>query len=133
MYIVEIDCSKYKHDCFIATETGEVIRDTFTFDNSESDQSKNVSSANIKMKINGQVPDYVVYKTSEAGWDKKLDEMRVTIPEGQELCIGIGTVAMHLRELAKCYKEAQIALEVGKVFDEEKFFAVDDDDEGVPF
>ena len=37
----------------------------FTFDNSESDQSKNVSSANIKMKINGQVPDYVVYKTSE--------------------------------------------------------------------
>ena len=34
MYIVGIDCSKYKHDCFIATETGEVIRDTFTFDNS---------------------------------------------------------------------------------------------------
>lgn len=34
MYVVGIDCSKYKHDCFIATETGEVIRDTFTFDNS---------------------------------------------------------------------------------------------------
>ena len=34
MYFVGIDCSKYKHDCFIATETGEVIRDTFTFDNS---------------------------------------------------------------------------------------------------
>lgn len=34
MYIVGIDCSKYKHDCFIATEAGEVIRDTFTFDNS---------------------------------------------------------------------------------------------------
>ena len=34
MYIVGIDCSKYKHDCFIATETGKVIRDTFTFDNS---------------------------------------------------------------------------------------------------
>ena len=33
MYVVGIDCSKYKHDCFIATETGEVIRDTFTFDN----------------------------------------------------------------------------------------------------
>lgn len=34
MYFVGIDCSKYKHDCFIATEAGEVIRDTFTFDNS---------------------------------------------------------------------------------------------------
>ena len=34
MYIVGIDCSKYKHDCFIATEAGEVIKDTFTFDNS---------------------------------------------------------------------------------------------------
>ena len=34
MYFVGIDCSKYKHDCFIATETGTVIKDTFTFDNS---------------------------------------------------------------------------------------------------
>ncbi|WP_409969167.1 helix-turn-helix domain-containing protein [Bengtsoniella intestinalis] len=35
--------------------------------------------------------------------------------------VGIGTVAMHLRDLAKSYKEAQIAIEVGKVFDTEKF------------
>ena len=35
--------------------------------------------------------------------------------------IGIGTIAMHLRELAKSYKEAQIAIEVGKVFDTEKY------------
>lgn len=34
--------------------------------------------------------------------------------------IGIGTVASHLRELADCYKEAQVAIEVGKVFDTEK-------------
>ena len=34
--------------------------------------------------------------------------------------IGIGTVAMHLRELADSYKEAQTAIEVGKVFDTEK-------------
>ena len=34
MHFVGIDCSKYKHDCFIATETGKVIKDTFTFDNS---------------------------------------------------------------------------------------------------
>ena len=34
--------------------------------------------------------------------------------------IGIGTVAEHLRELADSYKEAQTAIEVGKVFDNEK-------------
>ncbi len=34
--------------------------------------------------------------------------------------IGIGTVANHLRELADAYKEAQIAIEVVKVFDTDK-------------
>jgi len=34
--------------------------------------------------------------------------------------IGIGTVVSHLRELADAYKEAQTAIEVGKVFDTEK-------------
>lgn len=34
--------------------------------------------------------------------------------------IGIGTTARHLRELADRYKEAQVAIEVGKVFDTEK-------------
>lgn len=33
MYFVGIDISKYKHDCFITNEAGEVIRDLFTFDN----------------------------------------------------------------------------------------------------
>ena len=33
--------------------------------------------------------------------------------------IGIGTVCNHLRELADAYKEAQTAIEVGKVFDNE--------------
>ncbi len=34
--------------------------------------------------------------------------------------IGIGTVAEHMRELSDAYKEAQTAIEVGKVFDTEK-------------
>ena len=34
--------------------------------------------------------------------------------------IGIGTTAQHLRELADSYKEAQVAIEVGKVFDTDK-------------
>lgn len=33
MYFVGIDISKYKHDCFIATEAGEVIKEPFSFFN----------------------------------------------------------------------------------------------------
>lgn len=36
MYFIGIDIAKYKHDCFIATETGEVVRNTFTFLNDRS-------------------------------------------------------------------------------------------------
>ena len=37
-----------------------------------------------------------------------------------KVVIGIGTVAGHLRELADRYKEAQVAIEVGKIFEPEK-------------
>lgn len=33
MYLVGIDISKYKHDCFIMTKGGEVIKDSFSFTN----------------------------------------------------------------------------------------------------
>ena len=33
MYYVGIDVSKYKHDCFIVTSDGEVIRESFSFGN----------------------------------------------------------------------------------------------------
>ncbi len=33
MYLIGIDISKFKHDCFIATETGEVIHESFSFNN----------------------------------------------------------------------------------------------------
>lgn len=37
-----------------------------------------------------------------------------------KVVIGIGTVAEHLRDLADSYKEAQTAIDVGKVFDTER-------------
>ena len=58
---------------------------------------------------------------------KELNKIAATIEEalrsGSEstVVVGIGTVATHLRDLAKSYKEAQIAIEVGKVFDTEKY------------
>lgn len=33
MYLIGIDISKYKHDCLIATETGEVVHNSFSFEN----------------------------------------------------------------------------------------------------
>ena len=39
---------------------------------------------------------------------------------GVHTVIGIGTTARHLRELASRYKEAQVAIDVGKVFDDSK-------------
>ena len=35
MYLIGIDIAKYKHDCFIMNEFGQVIRDSFSFDNSQ--------------------------------------------------------------------------------------------------
>ena len=37
-----------------------------------------------------------------------------------KVVIGIGTVVGHIRELARAYKEAQMAIDVGKVFDNER-------------
>lgn len=35
MHLVGIDISKYKHDCFIMTKDGEVIKDSFSFKNTQ--------------------------------------------------------------------------------------------------
>ena len=68
----------------------------------------------------------VVKQISPNVTSEELEKMAVTMEETlkNELriktVIGIGTIAEHLRELADSYKEAQTAIEVGKVFDTEK-------------
>ena len=58
---------------------------------------------------------------------KELNKIASSVEEAlrsggeSTVVVGIGTVATHLRDLAKSYKEAQIAIEVGKVFDTEKY------------
>lgn len=71
--------------------------------------------------------DVAVVKQITAGTTgADLEKLAVSMEETlkNELRIktvtGIGTVAEHLRELADSYKEAQTAIEVGKVFDTEK-------------
>ncbi len=71
--------------------------------------------------------DIAVVKQIEPETDNEtLERMAAEIEETlkNELfvktVIGIGTIAEHLRSLADSYKEAQTAIDVGKVFDTEK-------------
>ncbi len=69
----------------------------------------------------------LIRQLSEGAGTKELNRMAASIEESlrsgndSTVVVGIGTIAMHLRDLAKSYKEAQIAIEVGKVFDTEKY------------
>ena len=69
----------------------------------------------------------LIHQLPESGGEKEVQRVAGVLEEalraGSEghVVIGIGTIAMHLRDLARSYKEAQIAIEVGKVFDTEKY------------
>lgn len=68
----------------------------------------------------------VVKQITAATTIEELEKMAASIEEtmktelGIRTVIGIGTISEHLRELADSYKEAQTAIDVGKVFDTEK-------------
>lgn len=69
----------------------------------------------------------LIRQMSEGSGIKELDKIASSVEEALRaeeeptVVVGIGTIALHLRDLAKSYKEAQIAIEVGKVFDTEKY------------
>ena len=65
-------------------------------------------------QVNGNVTAEEMEKVAQGIEEALKNELRI------KTIIGIGTVAEHLRELADSYKEAQTAIEVGKVFDTEK-------------
>ncbi len=71
--------------------------------------------------------DIVVVKTLSAQTEQEeLLELAANMEEALKTqlylktTIGIGSTAQHLRELADAYKEAQVAIEVGKVFETDK-------------
>lgn len=55
-----------------------------------------------------------LYKIAKSIEDELAQNLKIRV------LIGIGTVVPHIRDLAKAYKEAGVAIEVGKVFDTEK-------------
>ncbi len=68
----------------------------------------------------------VIKQMPEGTESKRLDKIARQIEDGlmSELdlkpVVGIGTVVTNIRDLARSYKEAQMAIEVGKVFDTER-------------
>ena len=76
--------------------------------------SINENDVAIIKQISGTVTAEDLEKIAVNVEDTLKNELRI------KTIIGIGTVAEHLRELADSYKEAQTAIEVGKVFDTEK-------------
>jgi len=68
----------------------------------------------VVKQITAGVTSEELEKMASSMEDTLKNELRI------KTVIGIGTVAEHLRELADSYKEAQTAIEVGKVFDTEK-------------
>ena len=77
--------------------------------------------------ININETDIALVKETKAGIDSKtIEKLASTIADtisGEfyvHVVIGIGTTVDNLKDLARSFKEAQMALEVGKVFDTEK-------------
>ena len=68
----------------------------------------------VVKQISGTTTGEELEKMATAMEDTLKNELRI------KTVIGIGTIADHLRELADSYKEAQTAIDVGKVFDTEK-------------
>ena len=69
----------------------------------------------------------LIHQMSEGATAKDMEKVALQIEDALRqdgecrVFVGIGTLALHLRDLAKSYKEAQIAIEVGKVFDTERY------------
>ncbi len=105
-----------------------------------SKENLSADEVNVREIIEGLFPDtekdfvlmidnenIVLVKEVDAKTDgEALEKIAKTIIDNLQtealitVTVGIGTVAEGVRNLAKSYKEAQIAIEVGKAFDEEK-------------
>ena len=76
--------------------------------------SINESDIAVVKQISSTTTGEELEKIAQGVEDTLKNELRI------KTVIGIGTVVEHLRELADSYKDAQTAIDVGKVFDTEK-------------
>lgn len=92
----------------------DVLQSLFTDKNQDFVLSINETDIAVVKQISGEDMDEQLHAIAEEIRAKLENEI------GVRCVVGIGTIAEHLRELADSYKEAQVAIEVGKVFDTEK-------------
>ena len=76
--------------------------------------SINETDIAVVRQLSGKTSAEELEKMAKAMEDTLRNELYI------KTLIGIGTVVTHLRELADAYKEAQTAIEVGKVFESDK-------------
>ena len=76
--------------------------------------SINETDIAVVKQISGSTTPEELEKIASSMQETLKNELRI------KTVIGMGTVADHLRELADSYKEAQTAIDVGKVFDTER-------------
>ena len=93
----------------------EVIRNMFP--DKEKDFVINIDSGNIVLikEMKEVVPTEELEAIAQSILDTVNSETMMTV------LVGLSSVATNIDELNRAYKEAQTALEVGKVFDEEKY------------
>ena len=92
----------------------DLLQSMFTDKQQDFVLSINETDIAVVKQLSADVDEAELHALAEAIEEKLHAELFV------KCVIGIGTVAGHLRELADSYKEAQVAIEVGKVFDTEK-------------
>lgn len=69
----------------------------------------------------------LIHQMPDNSGPKELNKIAYSLEESLQIngestaVVGVGTIATHLRDIARSYKEANIAIEVGKVFDTEKY------------
>ena len=93
--------------------TVDVLSNLFTDKLQDFVLSINETDIAVVKQISGSTTAEDLEKMAASMEDLLKNELRI------KTVIGIGTIADHLRELADSYKEAQTAIDVGKVFDTE--------------
>lgn len=93
----------------------DVLRNMFP--DKERDFVINIDTSNIVLikELKEIETSEKLEETAQAIVDTVSAETMLTV------CVGLSTVAYNIDQINNAYKEAQIALEVGKVFDEEKY------------
>ena len=110
-----------KHTVFLVRQVGsvdvgavDVLQSLFPDRQQDFVISVNETDIAVVKSVNAEVEQSELLKLASTMEETLKSQIFV------KTIIGIGGMADHLRELADSYKEAQVAIEVGKVFDTEK-------------